>query len=158
MTNSIDKIIEKYYAGETTQDEEQNLKTYLSSGQVSADHAYMIPLFEHFESERITTFEFKPDLSFTTKREIKVRSMWPKLLSIAASFIILIAVSFNWFNNTDTMYKEKYTLLEDQADQEKALAITLDALGFLGKKFDKGTKSLIHIKDFERTDIYKSNK
>ena len=158
MTNSIDKIIEKYYAGETNQEEEKKLRTYLFSGQVSADHAYMHRLFKHFESERNMSIEFEPDLSFTSKRKTKVRNIWPKLISIAASFVILIAVAFSWFNNSDTMYKQKYTLLEDKADQEEALAITLDALGFLSKKFDKGTKPLVHIKDFERTDISKKNK
>lgn len=161
MTNRIDKIIERYYAGESSLEEEKLLHTYLTSKEVTEKHTYMIPLFKHFESERNSSFDFDLDLSFindTSIQKSKIRNLWPKLISIAASFIILVAVAFSWFNNTETMYKQKYTLLEDQADQEEALQITLDALGFLGKKFDKGTKSLIHIKDLERTDIFKSNK
>jgi len=163
MTNSIDQIINKYYAGESSLEEETTLKAYLLSGQVDAAHTHMIPLFQHFEAEQNITFDFEPDLSFTDQNSKKndepiVRNMWPKVISIAASFVILFAVAFNWFNSSETMYKQKYTLLDDQADQERALEITLDALGFLGKKYDDGTKSLIHIKDLERTDIYKKNK
>ena len=56
------------------------------------------------------------------------------------------------------MYKEKYTLLDSNEEQEEALAITLDALGFLGKKFDDGTKSLVHIKKYQKTEIFKNTK
>lgn len=157
MINGIEKIIVKYYDGNTTIEEENILKTYLNSGQVSPEHKYLIPLFEYFEAEHNMEVDFEPDLSFTRHKSSKVRFLWPKIIAIAASFLILIAVAFSWFESNTTVYKNKYTQLENPEDTEEALAITLNALGFLSKKFEKGTNPISHIKELERTQVYKSN-
>lgn len=155
MMNDIDNIIEKYFTGESSIEEEQTLAQYVLSDSVSDNHKYLRELFQHFEAERSTQHSFEPDLSFVKDKKTKIRFLIPKLLTIAASLLILIAVSFNWFGTTETMYKDKYTQLEDP---EEALAITLEALGFLGKKFDEGTKSLKHVKKLEKTAVFSFDK
>lgn len=156
MIKGIDIIIEKYYEGNTTIEEENILRSYLESGQVDPEHTYMIPLFKHFNAERHMEITYQPDLSFIKEQKSKIRFMWPKLITIAASFVILITVAFNWFESNNTVYKNKYTQLDSPEETEEALAITLNALGFLGKKFETGTKPMSHIKEYKRTEVYKT--
>ena len=156
MINSIDKIIEKYFDGESSIQEENHLKVYLQSDKVKDDHKFLIPIFQNFENEKKLSIPFEPDLSFIHNKKPKVRFLWPKVISVAASVILLIAVAFNWFAvNDDTVYRNKYTQVENP---EEALSITLNALGFLSNKLEKGTKSMSHIKKYEKTDVFKSIK
>ena len=86
---------------------------------------------------------------------MRVIHFLPKLIAIAASLALLLTVSLHLFDNGDTMYKNKYTELEDP---EEALEITMEALGFLSKKYEKGTEPMSkHFKNLEKTNVFDLN-
>lgn len=154
MTN-IDKLIQKYFEGETSLEDENTIRSYFKSEKVSPEHKYLKDVFQFFESEQKLGSNFEPDLSFVKSGKPKVRHLLPKLMGIAASLLILVTLSTYWFNTNETLYKNKYTQLEDP---DEALEITLEALGFLGEKFNKGTESMSHMKNLEKTAVFKFDK
>jgi len=156
MRYDIEKLLDKYWNGESSIQEEQEIRSYLLSDSVDEDHREFIPLFQYFESESKVGSEFELDLSFTQSQKTKVRFLFPKLIAIAASLVLLFSVSRQWVNSsTDTIYKNKYTELQDP---NEALQITLDALGFVSHNIEKGTREVSHLKKFEKTAVFNFDK
>lgn len=155
MNTSINNLIEKYWAGETSLEEERLIKTYFMSGNVSEEHEDMAPLFDFFSIEsEITVGDLDLDLE-VTKPKPKVRRLFPRLLTIAASMAILISASMLLFNNNSTIYKNKYTELQDP---EEALEITMEALGFLSNKYEQGSEPMTkYMKNLEKTVVFEFN-
>lgn len=136
MTHNISELIEKYWAGESSLEEETQIKDYVLSDEVADEHLSLVPLFSYFNEEKSLHFDFKPDLSFTQQEKPKVRFMLPKIIGIAASFLLLLTLTFNYMGGQeDKVYVNKYTEVEDP---EEALEIAMEALAFLGHNFDKG--------------------
>lgn len=88
-----DEIIEKYFKGETTLEEETKLKMYVLSPNVAEKHKYLIPLFVFCdqEAERGLPQEEKKVIKFSTVKYFK----WISYAGIAACLVL--AVTF--FNN-----------------------------------------------------------
>ena len=116
MTDDIQKLLDKYWAGESSLEDEQALKDHFSGND---NHDELTPLFSYLNSEKDNTYNFEPDLSFT-KDKAKVRYLLPKIIGIAASLVLLFTLSTGTFNSTDQSYKNKYTEVEDP---EEALEI-----------------------------------
>ena len=156
MRYNIDNLLDKYWNGETSLEEEAQLRDYFTSGDLDEDHKELRPLFAYFNNAAQLGHNFEPDLSFTRKKGRTIRMFIPKIITIAACLTLLFTISYTWVvQSEDTVYKNKYTELQDP---EEALAITLDALGFVGHKIDKGTRELSHIKEIEKTAVFKFNK
>jgi hypothetical protein len=153
MKSDIQQLIEKYWNAESSTQEEEQLKSYLSSPEVAEEHKHLKSLFGFYELQKQVKTDFEPDLSFLPSQKPKLRFLLPKVIAIAASFLLLLALSYNWLQkSSDTMYKNKYTELEDP---EEALAITLEALGYASNKIEKATKPAAHFKKVEKTAVFK---
>ncbi len=156
MNHDIDNILEKYWNGETSIEEENAIKEYMLSDNVAGDHQSYIALFRYFDEEKNLDYEFVPDLSFAQSKKNKLRFIVPRVIAIAASLLLLFTINKIWIgNSSDTIYKNKYTELQNP---EEALQITLDALGFVGHNLDKGTKEVSHMKQFEKTAVFNFDK
>jgi len=156
MKNDIQELLNKYWAGDSSLDEEAQIKSYFQSDNVDKQFEELAPLFVHLKAESNKSYGFEPDLSFVyNKPKAKIKYLIPKLLTIAASFVLLFSVAITSFNSSDTSYKNKYTEVQDP---EEALEIAKEALGFLGNKYEKGTSPMTkHIKNLERTAVFKYN-
>jgi len=157
VNTSIDKILKNYWDGNSTTEEEKLLREYFRSNTVSEEHESLIPLFKFYDQEKELSIGDRIHTDFA-RPEPKVRRMKfiiPQLMAIAASMLILVAVGLNFLNVNDTMYKNKYTELEDP---DEALAITMEALGFLSNKYESGSQPMTkYMKNFEKTSIIKLN-
>lgn len=80
----IDKIIEKYFEGETSLAEEQFLRDYFCQPDVREEHKEYTPIFRFFSDER----ENLPEEKTGGRRRISL----PAWISIAASIALLIGV------------------------------------------------------------------
>lgn len=158
----MDILIEKYHEGETSLEEEAQLKSYLSSDAVAAEHRELIPLFAFYKAEREVQLVEELDTSFLNKAEPKTRilepvtktrtrSMFPRMVGIAATLGLLLMFTFNVFQNTEATYLNQYTEVQDP---EEALEITKDALAFLGVQYETGTESMKYIKELEKSSIF----
>ena len=92
---SIDVLLEKYFAGETSLDEEKKLKSYFNSGDVSENHMEYVPLFNYFSNAQTENLEKELELSLVKKtRVVQMRIMRNRIMGIAAGLAIVFASVF----------------------------------------------------------------
>jgi len=154
--SQLDLAIEAYWAGESSLEQEGLIEDYVAAGNVKSKHAELVPLFSYFQDQKGITINKDLELDkIAVKPEPKIRFMFPKVMAVAASLALLMMFTFNFMSNESASYKNAYTEVEDP---EEALEITMEALAFLGKKYDKGTKPMKYIKELEKTDVFRFTK
>jgi hypothetical protein len=120
MDLRIEKLLKKYWAGETTPEEEKTLKSFfqeIPSGHKEAEY------FNYLSASR----KRQPDVAFSHPGR-KIRTYW---LSAAAAIVILFVVGMFTFQYEPA---PKYAV-EDPA---KALEITRNSLRMVSEGLNKG--------------------
>ncbi|ARN77260.1 hypothetical protein BST97_04285 [Nonlabens spongiae] len=158
----MNDLLDKYWEGTLSLEEENKLRDYFKSDQVSAEHEPFRDLFDAFDEEAAHegTYEFdafaKVDMEKSLsevevlsdyKAEAKGESqsspaMW-KGLAIAAGFSFLIALGAGFFQ---TQQED----LGTYDDPEQAFAATMDALELVSKKFNDGKENLAPAAEFNK--------
>ncbi len=146
-SQKIHILLQKYFEAETTLDEENELITYFSSGEVDDTLKMYVPMFSGI---RELSAEENPSLGDDLmnyilesehKEKLHYRWMWQIVTGIAASVIlVMLAVNFyssqnQWkdtFNNPDQAYAEASKTLE-----------------FVAGKYNKGLAQLKPIRKIE---------
>ena len=86
--NRTDELLEKYFAGITSLQEEKELKAYFKSGCVADEHRKYVPLFQAFEMEKTVV---APDLEHKTNRSSSLfKRRWTIIVSGAAAACLLL--------------------------------------------------------------------
>ena len=156
------ELLQKYFEGETTLADEESLKFYFSSEDISDEHKEYAPLFQFFiEQEHITDAK-AIDTSFTAgpktrtlapkvqKTETKTRRLLPRVAVVAASLALLMTFTFGYFQGVSEQEMA-------EAEAKEALETTMEALAYLGHNYDKGTNPMKHMKQLEKTNIFNFN-
>jgi len=156
-------LVTKYLEGNTTLAEEETLKLYFSSDKVKEEHLDLVPLFSFFkdqesiqdarEGDTQTIIDTEHTPKIEEKKEAKVRRMFPRVAAVAASLALLLTFTFTFFNSELEPSKN----LAEVEDTEAALEVTMQALAYLGHNYDKGANPMKHIKQLEKTNIFKFN-
>ncbi|WP_425075866.1 hypothetical protein [Psychroserpens sp. S379A] len=129
VLNSIEKLLEKYDNGETTLQEEQQLKAYFAQDNVAP----------HLESYRVMFQYFN-----TTKQELYTKDvpLKPKKnnmyqwISVAAVAVLMLGIIIpNTFGN------QPLTPNDLTPEEREMYYQTKEALAMLGSNFNKGTSS-----------------
>lgn len=131
MTNeNVKELMEKYWAGETTLAEEQQIRKYQAMGLVDdSDGGQLMSYFQQM-SEMSSQREFvMPEEPKAEARVVSIRRWMPMLLSIAASLTLLAAVLFSW-PSAKAQHREI-------TDPNEALEVTYAALSILNSKIDR---------------------
>ena len=81
MMENIDKLLDKYFEGETSLQEEKELRQYFQNGNVEERHLMYAPMFDFFLEER-------KEAVIEKKRKIPLY-VW---VSIAASILLVVCV------------------------------------------------------------------
>lgn len=154
---NYDSIIEKYWNGESSLEEEQQLSAYLLSGKVAEEHTELIPLFQLFQDESKVKLELDLNLELNNTIETKkpeqrsrVIRMLPRVAAVAASLALLLMFTTGQFDQVDN---KSYVNAETLSEQE-AYEITKDALAFLGANYEKASQPMKHMKELEHTKIF----
>ena len=152
MNNSkkyINQLLDKYWAGESTLEDEKNLAAYFSSGQVDEAFKPFKPLFDYFDHERQVSVDLEDQVMerIRSKRvEPKViRLSWKRALAVAASLILLVTAGISTYRYQ--LSKKDTLVMQDTFDSpEEALEQTKAALLYLSNRMnrvaDQTTKSL----------------
>ena len=156
--NNINKILDKYWEGETSLQEEQTLHHYFNSGEVADELKEIQPLFVYFQEEQATCIEnSKFDEALIAQLEttiVQPMQLQPKqkrrrrvisLVSRAAAIVLLVIGSMVVYQN---VYQEQSPVavneplqLEDLSEEERlAYEQTKAALAYLSSKLNRGTK------------------
>ena len=94
--NNINKILEKYFEGETSLQEEEILHEYFRDGNISEEHKQYAPLFGYFRQERDKIAKIP-----AKKRKLPVY-IWS---GIAACIMIVLLVRFTTSTGHDDLSK-----------------------------------------------------
>lgn len=153
-SDKIEIILEKYFQGESTIAEENELKNYFSSSNVAQHLEQYKPLFGYFSQVKEQRLTQEIPLQ-TKKRNVA----W---LSIAASAVLLLGIgSYFYLNNTNnTTPVVAKSELGTYDTPEEALAATQKALAMVSHNVNTGIESVQYIKEYEQSKnlIFKQNK
>lgn len=146
VTDDVDAILEKYWNGETSVQEENVLKAYFKSGKVSNNHLAFADLFSFFDEQAQITFDdsrSKDDKKDSPKTGQIISIFYKKWgYAAAAASVLIIASVFVIKNfNTETT-QPAYTSVHEIEDPEEALRVTKEALAMVSKKFRKSQESI----------------
>lgn len=129
------RILDKYWDGETSEDEEFILKDYFNSGNVQEEHKVFVDLFQYFDTQKNITFNSIQHESIDSKPKVKYFSFRKIIYSIAAASVLLFAAVtvMNEINPKPTI--QQTAMVYEIEDPEEALRVTKEALALVSKKF-----------------------
>lgn len=143
----MQSLLDKYFEGETTLQEETVLREYFNRNQVEKAHLKFKPLFQYFEKEQAQVLESNFDKKVVVKlhdkgKVLKMRTLRRRVLSVAAVFLTVICA---WLVTKNAILAPEKTIEDRWAaheikDPEKAFEATKAALLFASMKLNKGTK------------------
>ncbi|MEZ4793022.1 MAG: hypothetical protein R2783_06065 [Gelidibacter sp.] len=127
--NNIEKLLERYDNGETTLQEEQQLRVYFAQNDVAPHLEPYRVMFQYFANTRQE--QFTKEVSVKSKK----RSYIYQWISIAAIIVAMFGIFTQFSGN------QKKTL--DDLNPEELLAYnkTKEALNLVSSKFNQGTAS-----------------
>ncbi len=140
----IEKLIDKYFEGETSIAEEKELKNYFSSSDVAQHLEQYKSVFGYFSQAQ--SQQFNATIPLKAKKRTNVA--W---LSIAASVVILFGIGTFMYTKTNDKPSSQLSDLGTYDDPEVALAETQKALELVSEKINVGIGSVSYINEFERS-------
>ena len=141
--NKIEDILEKYFHGETTIAEENQLKEYFSSPDVAQHLEQYKPIFGYFS--QVKQQKSTQEIPLQTKKR---NVAW---LSIAASVVVLLGIGTYLYTSENTTPVVSQSELGTYDDPEEALAATQKALALLSNNVNVGIESVQYIKEYEQS-------
>ncbi|MEP7321072.1 MAG: hypothetical protein ABI761_04095 [Saprospiraceae bacterium] len=144
---NIKLLLDKYWAGDTSLEEETTLTTYFTTLNNYEEFKAYATLFIFFNEERKQTIDLEDIIlskismqpAVLKKPEGKViRMNWQKVSAIAASILVIITLGIGVFQ-TQLKQKQSLAQLDTFDSPEKALEQTKAALLFLSSRMNKGT-------------------
>ncbi|HNP19399.1 MAG TPA: hypothetical protein PKL31_13260 [Fulvivirga sp.] len=157
-SSRIDKLLEKYWEGETSLEEEKELKDYFASGEVEARFNSVAPLFNYYKEEAnvgLDTFFDERMIAKLEKTETKRKVQKPgrmvelfsNIAKVAAVGLIVIVAGY--FIRQEMKKDEIKPYLTDTFDDpQKAFEETKKALELISRNFNKGRKEAKKITTF----------
>ncbi|WP_268847474.1 hypothetical protein [Flavobacterium aestivum] len=139
--SKMEALLEKYFEGETSIAEENELKEYFSSSNVAEHLEQYRPLFGYFgeaKKEKLTNNV----MLISKKRKVA----W---LSLAASVVVMLGIGTYTYFNANTVKENKELGTYD--NPEEALAATQKALAMLSNHVNVGIESVQYIQMYEVT-------
>jgi hypothetical protein len=152
----IQNLIDKFYAGETTEQEEQQLKSFLDQDDLpqefASDKVYFLAMQSASVEELDDSFDDKLFAKIEQKQPVKTRKIWNFSLSgAAAAILIFLAV---WFGTDLLRPTHVYGTIEDP---QVAFAETKKVLDEVSKKLNKGIEPVKKTVDKVETNIKKTS-
>ena len=142
--NKIEDLLEKYFQGETSIVEENQLKEYFSSSNVAQHLEQYKPMFGYFSQVK--------EQKSTQEIPLKAKKRNVAWLSIAASVVVLLGIGTYFFvsekNATPAVAQSE---LGTYDDPEEALAATQKALALLSNNVNVGIESVQYIQEYQQS-------
>lgn len=136
--HKIKNLLEEYFEGRTTLEEEKILKNYFSQSDVSPDLEKYKPIFKVFENEKAIKSE--KEFHIIDEKPLKMRPWW---YSVAALLVLALAVGGFYLSQPQISNQEKEALAAFEKSKE--------AMQLLSQNFNKGTEQLTYVNQFTIT-------
>ena len=140
-SDKIEILLEKYFEGETSIAEENELRTYFSSSNV----------LPHLEQYKSVIGYFSQAAAQKFAHEIRLPSRKPALvwISIAASVVVLLGIgTFTYVNYYNANQNQD---LGTYDDPEVAFKETQKALALLSNQVNVGIESVQYVQEYENS-------
>ena len=139
--DKIETLLEKYFQGETSIAEENELKNYFSSSDVAQHLEQYQPIFGYFSQAKL--HRFTPEIPLQSKKR---NVAW---ISIAASVVVLLGIgTFTYFNDFEPKANQDLGTYENP---ELALQETQKALAMLSNHVNVGVGSVQYLEEFNNS-------
>ena len=138
----IENLIDKYFEGETSIAEENELKVYFSSTDVAQHLKQYQTIFGYFSQAKEQ--QFTQEIPLQTKKRNVV--LW---LSIAASVVVMLGVGMMMYFNNDK--EEQFVACSPEDNPELALHQTEKALALVSEHLNTGIESVSYINEYEQS-------
>jgi hypothetical protein len=113
--NHIQQLLEKYWEGETSVEEERQLKSYFNFGEIDPQHQKYAPMFQAFKAEQSVQYHKRHVLP------LRPQMYW----AAAASVALLLTAGVWWFSAApNTTHQLADTPSFKQQDTLPTIAIT----------------------------------
>ena len=151
--NKIENILEKYFQGETSIAEENELKDYFSSSNVAQHLEQYQPIFGYFSQvkEQKSTQELENLARTGEAIPLQTKKRNVAWLSIAASAVVLLGIGTYFYISENTTPIVAQSELGTYDNPEKAFAETQKALALLSNNVNVGIESVQYIKEYEQS-------
>ena len=137
--NNIEQLLEKYFEGETSVAEEQQLKEYFNSEHVASHLEVHKPLFSYFSQSK----KDKMNFSSILPSKKRIYTLW---IGVAASLLFIVGIITFWDKPS-----AKQEDLGSFEDPEIAFRETQKALAMLSENVNVGIQSLEYVNEYEKT-------
>lgn len=135
----VEKVLEAYFEGETSLQEEQQLSAYFTGNQVAAHLEEYVPLFSAFAKAETATYD--APINLPSKQPFKI----PVWMRIAA----VLAICFGVFSQLYKPDNSSGNEVTGTYKQEEAILKTRQALGFVSQMLNQSTAQLDVVKEFD---------
>lgn len=135
VLNNIEELLEKYYLGETSLQEEQQLKAYFSENEVPEhlkSYQVMFQYFEETKQEHATKTS-----SLLTKTSVKKKSYRYQWISVAAVAVLMFGL---YLSRPEPVKTE---LSQLSAEELELYHRTVEALELVSSQLNKGKQQLV---------------
>jgi len=129
------RLLDKYWDGETSEDEEFVLKGYFRSSIIQEEHKAFTDLFEYFDRQKNITFTARQNESTDSKPKVKYFNLRRIIYSVAAASLLLFAAVTVMKDINPDPNEQQTAMVNEIEDPEEALRVTKEALALVSKKF-----------------------
>jgi len=129
------RLLDKYWDGETSEDEEFVLKRYFRSSIIQEEHKAFTDLFEYFDRQKNITFTARQNESTDSKPNVKYFNLRRIIYSVAAASLLLFAAVTVMKDINPDPNEQQTAMVNEIEDPEEALRVTKEALALVSKKF-----------------------
>ena len=137
---NIDALLEKYFEGNTTIQEENQINKYFSSSNVTLNLQHYKPLFQCFNEQKMVSYE----KNINVKSNYKI--FW---MAFAASIALIFGLgTFLYINNNSNTASND---LGSYESPEVAFQETQKALQMLSNNVNVGINSVAYFKEYQNT-------
>ncbi|MGB3778161.1 MAG: hypothetical protein WA960_07355 [Tunicatimonas sp.] len=149
-SQKIEEWLEKYWKGETSLEEEAQLRRYFQEQEPPAHLHSVAALFQHYDAPPRLDADFDEQLMERLPQE-KLMPMWPSLLKIAA-VVALFLLGALWTRHAylDAPDPTPVAVATDTyEDPERAYEEAKQALLLVSSLMNEGTQHLTKLEEFE---------
>jgi len=136
--SNIEKLLEKYFEGETTLSEEKELKVYFTGESVPSHLERYKDLFQFFANESQVTATSEVQLSTN-------KVPWYTWIGVAASIALVVGL----FIKDVPPGADPEGVYGTYDDPEIALQKTKEALDLVARLMNEGKKDLVYLNEFD---------
>lgn len=148
-TNEVKYLLQQYFNGESTTEDERKLESYFCSGNIDSElKEYQeffsgLSMMQEVEGEETIEDDILKHIdAYENRQKTKTLGMWKWVTGIAASIILVIG--------SYLIYEQQQQPYQDTFDNpQMAYAQAKEALTYMSAKYNQGLAELSHFQKLE---------